>query len=233
MTDESLEARIRALEEKVAEQEKRIRLQEDIEACKNLQKAYGYYVEHMMGQEIIDCFSTSPEVEIHFVEGTYLGQEGLHRYFDRRKTNVSPEMMHQVMQISGIVTVDPDGLRAKGRWYAFGAMALPWNDGVRQSWMSSIYEMEYIKEDGVWKILVLKWNLVFNVPPEKGWVKPERLPSNDQLPFAPQTSPDIPATINPRYPSGYIFPFHFRHPVTGKETSEAKRNATLKNLAIQ
>jgi hypothetical protein len=169
MSAESLEARIEELERRVAEQAGLIRKQEDIEACKNLQKAYGFYVEHMMGQEIIDCFSKSEEVEIHFVEGTYLGQSGLNRYFGRMKADVSPELMHQVMQLSGIVTMEPDGLRAKGRWYAFGALAVPWNDGVRQTWMSSIYEMDYIKEDGVWKILVLRWNLIFNVPPEKGW----------------------------------------------------------------
>jgi len=33
---------------------------------------------------------------------------------------------------------------------------------------------------------------------------------------------------NTYYPTGYIVPFHFRHPVSGKETSEKKRNARLK-----
>ena len=35
-----------------------------------------------------------------------------------------------------------------------------------------------------------------------------------------------------RYVSGYIFPFHFTHPVTGKPTSEAKLNARLKPIAF-
>jgi hypothetical protein len=35
-----------------------------------------------------------------------------------------------------------------------------------------------------------------------------------------------------RYVSGYIFPFHFTHPVTGKPTSEAKLNARLKPIAL-
>jgi hypothetical protein len=31
-----------------------------------------------------------------------------------------------------------------------------------------------------------------------------------------------------RYVSGYIFPFHYKHPVTGQETSENVRNSRLK-----
>jgi len=42
-------------------------------------------------------------------------------------------------------------------------------------------------------------------------------------------TPDVPIDKNDlRYVAGYIFPFHFKHPVTGKETSEARRNSTLK-----
>jgi hypothetical protein len=33
-----------------------------------------------------------------------------------------------------------------------------------------------------------------------------------------------------RYVSGYIFPFHYPHPVTGKKTSENKQNAKLTPL---
>jgi hypothetical protein len=36
------------------------------------------------------------------------------------------------------------------------------------------------------------------------------------------------AEFDTQYPSGYIYPFHFKHPVTGKTTSEVEYNATLK-----
>ena len=32
---------------------------------------------------------------------------------------------------------------------------------------------------------------------------------------------------DPRFVSGYIFPFHYDHPVTGEPTSEGKKNAKL------
>ena len=50
----------------------------------------------------------------------------------------------------------------------------------------------------------------------------------------PDFNPDPPADmvgpsfdVATEYPSGYIVPFHFKHPVTGNETSEKKRNKAL------
>jgi len=31
-------------------------------------------------------------------------------------------------------------------------------------WMNSIYEMEYVKEDGVWNIFGIRWNLNYTAP---------------------------------------------------------------------
>ena len=80
MNVDTLESRVRALEGRVSElqtelaaRDKRLRDLEDIEAIKKLQCAYGYYLEHWMAEEIVDCFSTSPEVSATFVEGTYYG----------------------------------------------------------------------------------------------------------------------------------------------------------------
>jgi hypothetical protein len=33
--------------------------------------------------------------------------------------------------------------------------------------------------------------------------------------------------FDPRFPSGYIFPFHYKHPITGRKTSEDDINASL------
>lgn len=57
----------------------------DIEAIKKLQKAYGYYVEHMMYPEIVDCFADSPDVILDWLEGKYVGKTGVRKYFEFRK----------------------------------------------------------------------------------------------------------------------------------------------------
>jgi hypothetical protein len=237
MNSAALEIRLEALEKqvktaaklkaRVKSLEKEVVTLKDIEAINRLQKAYGYYVEHMMGQEIIDCFSSSDGVYLSWLEGQYDGQAGLHRYFDKMRDTFSHELLHQVIQVSGIVTVAPDGLKAQGRWYAFGGVAVPTGDKVRENWENSIYEMEYIKEGGVWKILGIKLNLNYWLPHLMGLVSKERVLTETLKPGSFHHTPDVFYDNDPRYPSGYIFPFHFPHPVTGKTTSEAKRNATL------
>jgi hypothetical protein len=91
-----LEDELGKLKEDVKVKDRQIRYLQDIEAIKQLQCAYGYYLERWMNQEIIDCFSNSPEVSGTFVEGTYKGPEGIRRYFSRSEQ--PPEFLHQVMQ---------------------------------------------------------------------------------------------------------------------------------------
>jgi hypothetical protein len=217
---EKLEAQVKKLKRSVREKEHQLQMLLDIEDIKRLQCAYGYYLEHWMGPEIIDCFSNSPEVSGTFVEGTYTGPEGIRRYFGRAK-EISPEMHHMVMQVSPVITVIADGKKAYGRWYGYGTVMMQATRPLNPMYMHVIYEMDYVKEDGVWKILKLR--LCMNYAYTQGGV-PHAGKSVQNI----KLDPDIFAEFETGYPSGYIYPMHFKHPVTGKETSEAKRNATLK-----
>jgi hypothetical protein len=228
MESEAIEARLSALEARVKDQEKEIIFLRDMEAIKRLQRAYGYYVEHMMRQEIIDCFSDSPEVCLNWLEGQYLGKEGVRRYFNRTDTP-DTRFLHQVMQIAPVIDIDREGRRARGRWYAFGGIFMPRENDVRRSFVTGIYEIEYIKENGIWKMLKIKWVIPYAVRIAGEWNTPEQVTApfyNDEF---TGPVPDIPVDkADLRYVSGYIFPFHYRHPVTGKATSETERNARLK-----
>jgi hypothetical protein len=222
-----LEARVRELEKKVA-------VLDDFEAKKRLQRSYGYYLEHWMYEEIIDCFADNPDTVLNIMVGIFEGKEGVRRYFSGEKArSKDPEVLHQVMQLSGVVDISDDGQTAGGRWYGFGTTALPTDKGVLQEFTDGIYTVAYIKEGGKWKIWKLIWNPIVNAPPALGWVKPERAATIPpaKLPKPPQS--DRPRDIQTRYPSGYIPPFHYRHPVTGKETTERKRNAALKIKGVE
>jgi len=129
-----------------------------------------------------------------------------------------------------VVDIGADCKTAKGRWYGFGSVSLPRGEGVFQLFTDGIYTVDYIKENSVWKILKLMWNALYTAAPEKGWVKPERIAASQQVKtqtFGNAPKPDKPRDIETRYPSGYIVPFHYKHPVTGKPSTDAKRNATL------
>jgi hypothetical protein len=222
---DSLEAEVKEIKKQVRERDIQIQNLQDIEDIKRLQCAYGYYLEHWMADEIVDCFSTSPEVSATFVEGTYKGQEGIRRYFKPGRV-VPPEFLHMVMQVSPVITLAKDGKRAKGRWYGYGTILSRHTVPIDPAYMAVIYEMDYIKEDGVWKILTLRLNMHYAYTSGR---TPQGPPESEEAPAERiKLNPDVWAEYETGYPSGYIYPFHYRHPVTGKKTSEGKRNATLK-----
>ncbi len=245
MSTAELELKIKALEKKIKAQEKKITTLEDIEAIKRLQKAYNYYVEHMLGEAIIDCFSDSKDVVLDWLEGKWLGKEGVKKYFGHIGSGEGPAgFSHMLMPSGGLITLAKDGKTANGRWYGFGGILMSDRGKVNGgSLTSGIYEMGYIKEGGVWKILSIKWVIPYSASIEH-WRMPEDLGRHfikgggapggaNQGPQPPMPKPDIELDRNDlRYVSGYIFPFHFVHPVTGKPTNEAKRNAKLKPVDI-
>jgi len=217
------------MEDRIKELEKQVRVLRDIEDIQRLQKSYGYYLQHWMYKEIIDLFSDNPETCLNIMVGIFLGKEGVRRYFSSLKSlNDNPEYLHQIMQLSGIIDVALDEKTAQGRFFGYGALAIPMGEGVRPVSCNGIYTAEYVKEDGIWKILKLTWNPIFMGSPFEGWVKKERIEAASKTATVQAAKPDKPRDTDPRYPTGYIVPFHFKHPVTGKKTCEEKRNASLK-----
>ncbi|MCX7911724.1 MAG: nuclear transport factor 2 family protein [Dehalococcoidales bacterium] len=218
----SLEAELQALKKKFEERERDVRTLKDIEEIKRLQCAYGYYLERWMSDEIIACFANRPDVSATLVEGTYKGPEGIRRYFGKSRA-MPPEFLHLVMQVSPVITVSPDGMTAKGRWYGWGTILFRPTQPLDPTYMCVIYEMDYIKEDGVWKIWHLRLNMHYAYNSGRAPAGPP-----DEPGMRVKLSPDEWAPYDTQYPSGYIYPFHFPHPVTGKPTSEHERNAVLK-----
>ena len=218
MTVQELEAKVKMLENKV-------RTLEDTEAIKKLQRAYGYYLEHWMAEDVIDLFSDSPEAVLRIAAGEYHGKESIRRFFRHGKENTpipkadNGEFLHQVMQLSGIVDVAADGKTAKGRWYGFGANAFPIPGGkVNPGWMNGVYEVEYIKESNIWKMLKVRWCMTFHAPWTLSFVDPAKRedkfmnrPYERAEALRPTGAPE-----DTQYPSGFVCPFHFKNPVTGK-----------------
>ncbi|MBN1191467.1 MAG: nuclear transport factor 2 family protein [Dehalococcoidales bacterium] len=224
MNTEEMEARIKTLEQQ-------LRTVMDIQEIERLQRIYGYYLEHWMADEIIDLFSDGPDAGLEWPEGAYKGKEGVRRYFSSME-KPDPEFLHQLMQLSPVIDVSPDGKTARGRWYSFGGVSVPRGGGVGQSFISGTYENAYVKENGKWKIQRIRWHMNFSAKPGEGWVKPERVAAMDPNAEFEGPKPDVPDTrFALAYPSGHIFPFHFNHPVTGKKTSEEQKNETMKKLS--
>jgi hypothetical protein len=225
MTVKELEAKIEMLEAKIqtlGDLEAKIRVLEDIEEIKKLQRAYGYYLEHMMVEDILDLFADGEDSELWVSAGKFKGKEAigrLYRYI--RGSFTDPEFLHQIMQLSGIVHVNPDGVTAKGRWYGFEAHALPLKGGkINPAWMNGIYEVDYLKQGGKWKIKKLRWCMTFRASWTQSFVDPSKR-DDSPLDRSQLQNPALGPRGTPeetRYPSGFICPFHFENPVSGKRT---------------
>ena len=80
-----------------------------------------------------------------------------------------------------------------------------------------------------------EWQIPYGARISEGWITPEDIArpllSGKLPPGMPNFKPDVPMNRKDlRYVSGYIMPYHFKHPVTGQKTSEALRNKRLKPI---
>lgn len=230
MSVEELETRIKSLENQIKHMEDletKIRRLEDIDEIKRLQRIYGFYVEHWMAEDIIDLFADGEDTELWLAAGKFRGKEAVAHFF-RHGTgkemphNTNPEFLFQLMQLSGVVDVNPDGKTAQGRWYGFGANAFPAEGGkVNPGWINGVYEIDYVKEDGKWKFKRVHWCMIFRAPWTEGFVDPEKKDnSKHDRPYQENENPLLKPSGVPEdtlYPSGFVCPFHYNNPISGRK----------------
>lgn len=207
MTIEELVGKVEALEA-------RIRLQEDIEEIKKVQRMYGYYLDNHMLDDAIDLFADAAEsVEISD-HGVFKGKGGIKRFFKevlgKGGQQQPPWALYLVLQHQGVVNINPDRETAQGRWHGWMAGVTSQSGIPRQFLGHGIYENEYVKEGGKWKIKKLYFNLTFRTPYEDGWLK---TPVIGQLPQGAVGSDEPPTAYKP-YPSGYVVPCHWKGAAT-------------------
>ena len=190
---------------------------DDVNEIENLQSSYGYYTDKMLWDEVVDLFADDGTLEIG-PSGVYAGKDSIRRYLlslSGGKQGPLEGVLNDHFQLQPIVTVADDGLTAKGRWRLF-LMSGVSGSGSGGNWGEGVYENEYVKENGVWKIRALHWFANFVVPYEGGWLNadPEAIES---YAMGRGVEPDRPPTVayDP-YPGEFVPPFHYPNPVTGQ-----------------
>jgi hypothetical protein len=174
----------------------------------NLQASYGYYVDKTLYDEAADLFSRNARLEIAG-RGLFVGQERVRQYLHALpKLEFGCVFNH--MQLQPVITIDPEGRSARGRWRNFIQMG--WL-GRESRWGEGTYENEYVREDGVWKIDHLHFYTTYYVEFDKGW-------SHGGVPLAgplPGCEPDRALTVKYQaFPHVFVPPYHYTNPVTGR-----------------
>ena len=199
MDAKEIEAKIKSLEEKM-------QTLEDIEQIKIVQKSYGYYMDNLMYDDAADLFTD--DCHAFHIQGRENLKASFNTFTTPRFEGTKKLFLKQ--QLMGVIHVDKGNKTAKGRWYGFFLGAMPRPVKTEALIGCGIWENEYVKENGVWKFKKLFWNDIFCSPLNQGWVK------NPFLGHPMKTIASSPDYHFQHYPSGFIFPYHYKNPVTGK-----------------
>lgn len=208
-TDQS--ATVAALRNQLEELRARAQRIKDSNDIKRLQRAYGYYVDEALWDEVVDLFAEDSTLELA-LDGVYRGKERIREYLYRLgggQQGLSAGQLNEHLQLMPVVTLADDGITAKGRWRA---IIMAGEYGESALWGEGPYENEYVKEDGVWKISKLHWYQTIMVPYAGGWAA--NADETQGIYVSTEFPPDEPTTVEyGTWPETFLPPFHFSNPV--------------------
>lgn len=205
----------------------RVEKLEAARAVKKLQRAFGYYVDRGLWSEAADLFADSGTIEIG-LDGVYVGKARIRDYLKALhggQEGLIYGQLNEWVTLQPVVDVAADGLTAKARWRDLGMLG---QYKKHAEWRDGIYENDYVKEGGVWKIRALHLYVNFVAPYEKGWARLKPGEGLVQSAASKAMPPDRPPTARPKgFPAMETPPFHAPNPVTGRPVTEVtNRNTT-------
>lgn len=194
------------------EAERQVARYKDYHEIENLESAYGYYLDKNLYESLAGLFSRDASMELA-MRGVYGGprvREFLLAVFGRSGQGPVAGRLTNHLQLQPVIDISPEGDRAWGRVRMVQQMSL----GPRASIGGAVYENEFVKEDGVWKIRrLVAWNTL-SASYVGGWAKaPGRGmpgPSADFPPDAPPTREVV------MFPVVFNIPYHYANPVSGR-----------------
>jgi hypothetical protein len=179
----------------------------DVDQIENLQRIYGFYIDKGQWTDAAALFASDAEFEIQG-RGMWRGPARILEYLRA----VGPEglqsgRLYDHMQLQPITSVAADGKSAQGRWHLFAQLA---QHGQFAEWETGVYENEYVKQDGIWKIRRLHLYPTMITPYEDGWGKT----SLSRSQFEPNLKPDLASrVISSQYDNAFVTPYHYANPV--------------------
>jgi hypothetical protein len=171
----------------------RIQALRDDAEVRNLQNAYGYYVDWKMWDDVVDLFAPAGSVAISGI-GTYHGPKGIRRSFERSgPAGLRWGEVNDHIQADLIVEVAADGMHARARGIQLGMIG---RDNAKAWWTLTRFDNLFVKQGGKWRFDKMRKAMWMMTDYDKGWAKDwqsQPQPSEQFRPDgpAPATLPDI------------------------------------------
>lgn len=185
----------------------------DYNEIRNLQRIFGYYYDEALWDQVVDLFAANATLEVG-QHGLYEGRESIRRYFlglTGGRIGLQQGELSIQGQLSPVITLAADGLRAQGRWRVLIQDAV---HGTAANWGSGVYENAYVKENGTWKISRLHLYLRFHAPYEKGWTATDAA-LNARYGKSTAKADRPPSQRYGTWPERFVAPMHFAGEKTG------------------
>lgn len=147
--------------------EDRIEVLVDENAVRNLQNAYGYYVDRRMWTDVIDMFADDCVVHVEGGE-SFSGHDGLRRFLE----TMGPEglaygQLNDRPLFDTVVRTDPGRGIAVSRGIELGMLG----DATSRSaaWEISVFRNRFVKREGIWRFTELHLHLLMRADYFDGW----------------------------------------------------------------
>jgi hypothetical protein len=193
--------------------EPRIAAMNDEDNVRNLQNAYGYYMDRKMWDDVTDLFAADGALAIANV-GVYDGPKSIRRALERSgPAGVKHGQLNELMQLDVSVAVEPGGTEARSRGLEFGMLGEA--DKGTAFYTLAISENRYVKQNDVWRIREMRIFPILKTDYAQGWAKSQIVdPPPDKA-----HAPDRPVPPADTMTAGAVPTFFAPNPVTGKTVS--------------
>jgi ketosteroid isomerase-like protein len=166
METRDLEARVHELEGLVKDLQARVRVTEDINEIKAVQWTYLNALMATDWDTCANCFAEDALVDV-YLHDPGRGRENIRHWF-KEELSATHSGAEGDVCIHPLISVDGD--TAKGNWLLY-MMYFYRRTGQSMFWVQGYYDNEYVRENGAWKISVMRWHETIGLPgggPPKG-----------------------------------------------------------------
>jgi hypothetical protein len=182
----------------------------DETAVQNLQHAFGYYLDRKLWDDVADLFAAGGSLE-YAGRGAYVGHERIRKALEvlHGPTPLKRGELFDHLLFGTVVSVSADGERAAARTVQLAQLG---QTGEYAKWELGLFENQFVKEQGKWKLQAVRYFPRVSTDYDLGWsVDAQPVPGVSRE-FAPDRRP---AGFS-GYPRLQSVAPHFIHPVTGR-----------------
>jgi hypothetical protein len=190
--------------------EERIAVMNDESLVRNLQAAYGYYVNRRMWDDVTDLFANNGVYEFGG-NGIYTGADGVRKAHERMgPAGLTHGVLNDRLQFDTVVQLEPGRNEAHVRGIEMGMLGEA--DKGEAYWEVSVFDNRFVKEDGLWKVREMRVFPLFRADYYQGWGKSRIVEK-----LTGELAPDQPLPAEDIGEQDRLIPaFVSTHPVTGK-----------------